>query len=82
MLKRRLIPTLLLRNGRMVKGVNFDKYRDTGDPVYASKVYNSQYVDELIIVDVPSSTARKIDLEVNKEINLFFSRQDARIYST
>ena len=45
MLKKRLIPTLLLRNNRMVKGVNFDNYRDTGDPVTASKVYNSQYVD-------------------------------------
>tara|TARA_B100000579_G_C22120119_1_gene527140 strand:- start:94 stop:537 length:444 start_codon:yes stop_codon:yes gene_type:complete len=40
------------------------------------------FTDELIIVDVPSSTARKIDLDVNKKINLFFSRQDARIYST
>ena len=38
--------------------------------------------DELIIVDVPSSTARKIELDVNKEINLYFSKEDARIYST
>ena len=38
--------------------------------------------DELIIVDVPSSTARKIELDVNKEMNLYFSKEDARIYTT
>jgi len=40
------------------------------------------FTDQLIIVDVPSSTARKIELDINKEMNLYFSRQDARIYST
>ena len=37
--------------------------------------------DDLIIVDVPSSNARKINLAVNAEMNLFFSKEDARIYS-
>ena len=37
--------------------------------------------DDLIIVDVPSSNARKIKLDVNTEMNLFFSKEDARIYS-
>ncbi len=37
--------------------------------------------DDLIIVDVPSSNARKIKLAVNTEMNLFFSKEDARIYS-
>lgn len=55
MLKKRIIPTLLLRNGRMVKGVNFDNYRDTGDPVFASRVYNSQYVDELVFLDIDAT---------------------------
>ena len=40
------------------------------------------FTDELIIVDVPSSTARKIELDINKELNLYFSKEDARIYST
>ena len=40
------------------------------------------FTDELIIVDVPSSTARKIELDLNKELSLYFSREDARIYST
>ena len=40
------------------------------------------FTDQLIIVDVPSSTARKIELDMNKELNLYFSKEDARIYST
>ena len=55
MLKPRIIPTLLLRKNRMVKGIQFTDYRDTGDPVYASKVYNSQFVDELIFLDILAS---------------------------
>ena len=38
--------------------------------------------DELIIVDVPSAIAKKVELENNKEMNLYFSKEDARIYST
>jgi cyclase len=72
MLKRRLIPVLLLRNGRMVKGVEFENYRDTGDSIYASRVYNSQYVDELVIIDIDATnegrkTNKTILTEVSKE---------------
>ena len=38
--------------------------------------------NELIIVDVPSTSARKIKLNIDEEMNLYFSKQDARIYST
>ena len=38
--------------------------------------------DDLIIVDVPSISARKIKLNIDEEMNLYFSKQDARIYST
>lgn len=72
MLKQRLIPTLLLRNGRMVKGINFSNYRDTGDPITASKIYNAQYVDELIFIDIDATnegrlTNREIIQKVAKE---------------
>ena len=40
------------------------------------------FSNELIIVDVPSANARKIKLIIDEEINLYFSKQDARIYST
>jgi cyclase len=55
MLKQRLIPTLLLREQRMVKGVKFDNYRDTGDPISTARIYNAQYVDELVIVDIDAT---------------------------
>ncbi|MCE2971976.1 MAG: imidazole glycerol phosphate synthase cyclase subunit [Sediminibacterium sp.] len=72
MLKQRIIPTLLLRNGRMVKGVQFDNYRDTGDPVSASRIYNAQYVDELAFIDIDATnesrpTNKQIISEVSKE---------------
>lgn len=52
MLKQRIIPSLLLKDGRMVKGKNFGQFRDTGDPVTAARVYNAQKVDELMFLDI------------------------------
>lgn len=47
MLKVRLIPTILLKDGRMIKTVQFDQYRDVGNPATVAKVYDAQYADEL-----------------------------------
>ena len=47
-----------------------------------SVLNQSHPIDEFIIVDVPSATARKIELDLNKEMSLYFSKEDARIYST
>ncbi len=70
MLKHRIIPTLLLRKNRMVKGVNFENYRDTGDPVSASKIYNSQFVDELIFIDIDATNEnRDPDYDILKEVS-------------
>ena len=52
MLKKRVIPVLLLSNGRMVKGRQFKDYRDTGDPKSAAKFYNAQCADELAFIDI------------------------------
>lgn len=52
MLKKRVIPVLLLSNGRMVKGRQFKDYRDTGDPRSAARIYNAQYTDELVFIDI------------------------------
>lgn len=52
MLKKRVIPVLLLSNGRMVKGRQFKDYRDTGDPRSAARIYNAQYADELAFIDI------------------------------
>lgn len=51
-LKRRIIPLMLLLNGRLVKSVRFGNWRDVGDPVKSSAVYNSQYADELIFLNI------------------------------
>jgi cyclase len=55
MLRTRLIPTLLLKEGRMVKTKQFDQLRDVGHPVKAAKVYDAQNVDELIFLDITAS---------------------------
>lgn len=55
MLKKRIIPIQLLRNGRLVKGLNFDGYRDVGDPIKSSHVYSMQDADELILLNIDGS---------------------------
>jgi cyclase len=54
-LKRRVIPVLLLRGTRCVKGKQFGGFRDTGDPVMATRVYNAQAADELMFLDISDS---------------------------
>ncbi|MEP9357618.1 imidazole glycerol phosphate synthase cyclase subunit [Sphingomonas sp. KR3-1] len=52
MLKKRIIPVQLLLGGRLVKTVKFGEWRDVGDPVKSSGVYNSQYADELVFLNI------------------------------
>ena len=52
MLKKRLIPMQLLLDGRLVKSRSFTDFRDVGDPIKSSKVYNDQYADELVILNI------------------------------
>ena len=52
MLKKRIVPTLLLKNQRLVKGKNFENYRDVGDPMSVIKIYSNQYSDELILINI------------------------------
>jgi cyclase len=54
----------------MVKGVNFDNYRDTGDPVSTARIYNAQYVDELIIIDIDATNeGRSFSKEVIEKVS-------------
>lgn len=55
MLKIRLVPILLLKNGRMVKTIKFDKLRDVGNPVTTAKIYDAQSADELVFLDILAS---------------------------
>lgn len=59
MLKKRLIPILLLNNGRCVKGAQFKNFIDTGHPVTAARVYDAQTVDELVFLDISASSEKR-----------------------
>jgi len=61
-LKKRIIPVQLLAGGRLVKPVRFGEWRDVGDPVKSAAVYNSQYADELIFLNIARSQRRAEDL--------------------
>lgn len=55
MLTKRIIPCLDVKNGRVVKGVNFVSLRDAGDPVECAKTYNLSGADELIFLDITAT---------------------------
>lgn len=52
---RRIIPCLDIRDGRVVKGVQFEGIRDAGDPVEAAARYDAQGADELVLLDINAS---------------------------
>src|SRR6516225_10146845 len=59
MLKVRIIPCLDVKDGRVVKGVQFVDLRDAGDPVEQARVYDAAGADELTILDVAARTAEQ-----------------------
>ena len=56
MLKKRVIPILLLKGNRLVKGKNFTNHIDTGNPSTAIRVYSAQDADELIFINIERKT--------------------------
>ena len=65
MLAKRIIPCLDVKDGRVVKGINFVGLRDAGDPVEAAEAYDAQGADELTFLDITaSSDKRNIILDV------------------
>ena len=61
MLDKRIIPCLDVRDGKVVKGINFVGIREVGDPVECAEEYNRQGADEIVfwISPLPMSTARR-----------------------
>jgi cyclase len=57
MLRVRVIPCLLLRNGGLVKTVKFSEPRYVGDPINAVKIFNEKEVDELVFLDISATAA-------------------------
>ena len=59
MLKKRVIPCLDVKNGRVVKGINFINLTDAGDPVEQAKYYNNTGADEICFLDIAASVENK-----------------------
>jgi imidazole glycerol-phosphate synthase subunit HisF len=55
MLRPRIIPCLLVRNGGLVKTVNFSASKYVGDPINAVRIFNEKEVDEIIVIDIDAS---------------------------
>ena len=66
---KRIIPCLDVKNGRVVKGVNFEGLRDAGDPVEAAIRYNEEGADELTFLDITASyEKRKPIVDIVKKV--------------
>src|SRR5687768_10877335 len=59
MLAKRIIPCLDIRDGRTVKGINFESIRDAGDPVELGALYASEGADELVFLDITATNEKR-----------------------
>ncbi len=59
MLAKRIIPCLDIKDGRTVKGVNFENLRDAGDPVELAKLYAEEGADELVFLDITATHEKR-----------------------
>jgi len=78
MLTKRIIPCLDIKNGRTVKGINFEAIQDAGDPVELAALYAAQGADELVFLDITATVEKRKTLSelVNKiahRINIPFT---------
>ena len=69
LLTKRIIPCLDIKDGRTVKGINFESIRDAGDPVELAVLYSEQGADELVFLDITATVEkRKTLVELVKKI--------------
>ncbi len=78
MLTKRIIPCLDIKDGRTVKGVNFENIRDAGDPVELAIAYSEQGADELVFLDISATNEKRKTLaelvnKIAKNINIPFT---------
>ena len=64
MLKNRIIPCLDVKNGRVVKGINFVDLQDAGDPVEQAKIYSDGGADEICFLDIIQEIVKKFDIKI------------------
>src|SRR5919202_3431297 len=77
-LTKRIIPCLDIKDGRTVKGVNFENIRDAGDPVELAAIYAQQGADELVFLDITATVEKRKTLSelvnrVAQKINIPFT---------
>ncbi|WP_018888146.1 imidazole glycerol phosphate synthase subunit HisF [Paenibacillus massiliensis] len=63
MLAKRIIPCLDVKDGRVVKGVNFVNLRDAGDPVELAALYDQEGADEIVFLDISASVEGRATME-------------------
>lgn len=69
MLRTRVIPTLLIKDRGLYKGVKFKNHKYVGDPINTVKIFNEKEVDEIVLLDIEASKKNKmIDFEMIAEI--------------
>lgn len=69
MLTKRIIPCLDIKDGKTVKGINFENLRDAGDPVELARLYAEQGADELVFLDITATVEeRKTLIELVKRV--------------
>lgn len=78
MLAKRIIPCLDIKDGRTVKGVNFEGLRDAGDPVELARRYAKEGADELVFLDITATKEKRKTLvelvrRIAKELNIPFT---------
>ena len=78
MLTKRIIPCLDIKNGRTVKGVNFENLKDAGNPVELAEIYARDGADELVFLDISATeerrkTLKKLVLKIAEKINIPFT---------
>lgn len=78
MLTKRIIPCLDIKDGRTVKGINFEQIRDAGDPIELASIYAKEGADELVFLDITATNEKRKTLSalVNKiahQINIPFT---------
>ena len=69
MIVKRIIPCLDVKDGRVVKGVNFEGLNDVNDPVELARYYSNSGADELVFYDITASAeGRKLFTDVLKNV--------------
>ncbi|ATL47553.1 imidazole glycerol phosphate synthase subunit HisF [Chitinophaga caeni] len=78
MLTKRIIPCLDIKDGRTVKGINFENIRDAGDPIELGALYAGQGADELVFLDITATNEKRKTLaelvtRIAQQINIPFT---------